>query len=497
MTFTYHDTDANAAVYTLAFTCELTGPTPTSQFDCNSGTAQFTDLTDGSYTFSVFATDPAGNADPTPATRSEERRVGTDTSIDSAIDGANTNIANGGTTPTNSITFTYHSTDANVAANPLSFTCKLTGPTPTSQFDCNSGTAQFTDLTDGSYTFSVFATDPAGNADPTPATRSEERRVGTDTSIDSAIDGANTNIANGGTTPTNSITFTYHSTDANVAANPLSFTCKLTGPTPTSQFDCNSGTAQFTDLTDGSYTFSVFATDPAGNADPTPATWTFTVEETPETIIHYAIDGANTNIANGGTTPTNSMTFTYHGTDANDAANTLTFTCTLSPYTTLFQSDCNSGTAQFTDLTDGSYTFSVFATDPAGNADPTPATWTFTVGVAPDTIIDSAIDGANKIGRASCRERMNIMTFTYHGTDANDAANTLTFTCELNAPTPTAQFEYNSGTVQLTDLTDGSYTFSVFATDPAGNADPTPATWTFTVGVAPDTIIDSAIDGAN
>src|SRR5437867_13411061 len=103
MTFTYHDTDANAAVYTLAFTCELTGPTPTSQFDCNSGTAQFTDLTDGSYTFSVFATDPAGNADPTPATWTFTVGVAPDTIIDSAIDGANTNIANGGTTDRKSV----------------------------------------------------------------------------------------------------------------------------------------------------------------------------------------------------------------------------------------------------------------------------------------------------------------------------------------------------------------------------------------------------------
>src|SRR5437867_13249011 len=91
------------------------------------------------------------------------------------------------------------------------------------------------------------------------------------------------------------MTFTYHDTDANAAVYTLAFTCELTGPTPTSQFDCNSGTAQFTDLTDGSYTFSVFATDPAGNADPTPATWTFTVDVTPPTTIIYSVNDGNSN----------------------------------------------------------------------------------------------------------------------------------------------------------------------------------------------------------
>ncbi len=201
-------------------------------------------------------------------------------------------------------------------------------------------------------------------------------------------------------------------------------------------------TATFPGLTDGDYTFSVFATDPAGNDDPTPATWDFTVAVVPDTIIDSAVDGANTAISNGGTTPTDSMTFTYHGTDANDAANTLTFTCELTGPTPSAPFDCTSGlTTQFIGLTDGDYTFSVFATDPAGNDDPTPATWDFTVAVVPDTIIDSAVDGANTAISNGGTTPTDSMTFTYHGTDANDAANTLTFTCELTGPTPSAPFD--------------------------------------------------------
>ena len=85
----------------------------------------------------------------------------------------------------------------------------------------------------------------------------------------------------------------------------------------------------FDNLIDGDYTSSVFAVDPAGNADLSPATWEFTVAVAPDTIIDDAVDGEGTSIANGGTTPTDNMTFTFHGTDGNDAPNTLTFRCEL------------------------------------------------------------------------------------------------------------------------------------------------------------------------
>ena len=54
-------------------------------------------------------------------------------------------------------------------------------------------------------------------------------------------------------------------------------------------------------MIDGDYTFSVFATDPAGNDDPSPATWDFTVAVVPDTTIDTAVDGDNNAVSNGGT----------------------------------------------------------------------------------------------------------------------------------------------------------------------------------------------------
>ena len=290
----------------------LTGPTPSSAANCTSPKS-YTGLADGSYTFSVYAVDAANNADPSPATWTFTVAVVPDTTIDSAVDGANTPIANGGTTPTDSMTFTFSGTDNNPSSD-LTFTCELTGPSAVpADTDCDPTGTTFTGLLDGDYTFSVYAVDAANNADPSPATWTFTVAVVPDTTIDSAVDGANTTIANGGTTPTDSMTFTFSGSDNNPSSE-LTFTCELTGPSAVpADTDCDPTGTTFTGLLDGDYTFSVYAVDAANNADPSPATWTFTVAVVPDTTIDSAVDGANTPIANGGTTPTDSMTFTFSG----------------------------------------------------------------------------------------------------------------------------------------------------------------------------------------
>ena len=76
----------------------------------------------------------------------------------------------------------------------------------------------------------------------------------------------------------------------------MTFTCELTGPSAVpADTDCDPTGTTFTGLLDGDYTFSVYAVDAANNADPSPATWTFTVAVVPDTTIDSAVDGANTN----------------------------------------------------------------------------------------------------------------------------------------------------------------------------------------------------------
>ena len=109
------------------------------------------------------------------------------------------------------------------------------------------------------------------------------------------------------------------------------------------------------------------------------------------------------------------------------------------------------------------------ATDPAGNTGP-PATWDWTVDtVAPTaTITDAPVDPTNDPDA----------TFTFSSPDA-----TATFTCTLDAGTPTACTSPSTAT----GLADGPHTFSVVATDPAGNTS-TPATHTWVVDTVDPTL---------
>ena len=67
------------------------------------------------------------------------------------------------------------------------------------------------------------------------------------------------------------------------------------------------------------------------------------------------------------------------------------------------------------------HNFTVAAVDGVGNEDPTPASLTWTVDTtAPDTIIDSAIDGNNNpVGNGNTTSS-NSITFTFSGIPSDD-----------------------------------------------------------------------------
>jgi RTX calcium-binding nonapeptide repeat (4 copies) len=102
----------------------LTGGTGADVFDCGHANDIVTDFTptEGD---TLVDCENATVADITPP----------DTTITSAVDGQNNAVSNGGTNPTDSITFTFTGTD-NVGVD--HFVCQLTGPTPSAAANCTS-----------------------------------------------------------------------------------------------------------------------------------------------------------------------------------------------------------------------------------------------------------------------------------------------------------------------------------------------------------------------
>jgi hypothetical protein len=247
------------------------------------------------------------------------------------------------------------------------------------------------------------------------------------------------------TSPTNSTTMSI-AFSSNEAGS--TFQCRLDGGAYAS---CTSP-ANLAGLSDGSHTFEVFATDSSSNADPTPASYTWTVDTTaPDTTITATPSN-----------PSNDSTPTFSFTSADATA---TFQCRMDGGA---YSACISP-ATFGPLADGPHTFDVRALDPLGNTDATPASFAWTIDTtAPDTNITS---------NPSDPSNDSTPTFSFSSADA-----TATFQCQVDGGGYSACTSGSS----FGPLGDGSHTFNVRAVDPAGNQDPTPASHTWTVdGAAP------------
>lgn len=179
----------------------------------------------------------------------------------------------------------------------------------------------------------------------------------------------------------------------------------------------------------------------------------------------------DTTINSGPPNPSNSnsATFTFSGTDARTKPETIaSFECSLdgSPFAT-----CTSPTTLL-GLAEGSHTFQVRARDAANNVDPTPASATWVVDtIAPDTTITTNPPLVSASANA---------TFTFTGSDVSGTG-IAGFACQLDG----GGFAACTSPTNFVGLSNGLHTFDVRATDNAGNTDPTPATFTWTINNTP------------
>jgi CSLREA domain-containing protein len=126
----------------------------------------------------------------------------------------------------------------------------------------------------------------------------------------------------------------------------------------------------------------------------------------------------------------------------------------------------------------GSFSFEVRAIDRAGNVDPTPAKYEFTIAedlLPPNTFLLET--PPNPSG--------SVAVFTFRAEDNATPAQFLEYECRLDSADPLAWLECSNPAV-YSNLTPGTHRFQVRATDGSDNIDPSPATYEWTVGVPED-----------
>ena len=248
------------------------------------------------------------------------------------------------------------------------------------------------------------------------------------------------------TTPPDTSMTARPSTPANSTTATFSFTATEAGSTFECQLDgggysiCTSP-INYSGFTEGNHTFEVRATDVAGNTDPTPASYTWTIDITAPTIAINAV-----------TSPTNATNQTITGTvEAGAIVNVATDT-TASDGAAIVSG--NTWSYNITGLVEGVNNITVTATDAAGNT----ATATSSI------TLDTTAPDTSMTARPSNPANSTSASFSFISTEAGS-----TFECQMDNGGYSACTSPGSYT-----LTDGSHTFCVKATDTAGNTDPTP-----------------------
>ncbi len=426
---------------------------------CTSSTGQsYSGLTDGSHTFTVKATDNAGNTESPGASYTW--------TVDTVA--PTTTISNPKpSNPTNSTsaTFTFSASDGG-GSGVASVQCKVDN-NPFAA--CASSTSQsYSNMTDGSHTFTVKATDNAGNTETPGASYTwvVDTTPPAAPVVTNPVNGSSTN----NTKPTVSGTAEANST----------VTVYIDGaPSGTSPVD-SSGNWSFTAtsaLPQGAHTAKAKATDAAGNTSVDSNSNTFTVDTVaPTTTI------SNPKPSN----PTNSTTatFTFSASDTGGSG-VASVQCKLdnNPFAA-----CASSTSQgYSGLTDGSHTFTVKATDNAGNTESPGASYTWVVDtIAPTTTISNP--------KPSNPTNSTSATFTFGASDGSGSG-VASVQCKVdNNPFAACT---SSTSQSYSNMTDGSHTFTVKATDNAGNTETPGASYTWVVDATPPTIsITTPANGA-
>ncbi len=311
----------------------------------------------------------------------------------------------------------------------------------------------YTELAVGPHTFRAQATDAAGNVEVEPATYSW-------TIVDGDATPPETYITNAPHLESTSAdaTFGFGATEQGVT-----YQCSLN----LHAFETCFSPHTYYNLGAGDYQFFVRAIDADGNVDPSPALWEWTLEDVvpPNTsLVELPANPSGSSTARFGFTGTDNTTF-LEGEIAE-----ITFECRLDSQSESAWSDCLSPEI-LTGLAAGLHTFQVRAIDHAGNVDPTPAeyTWSVVDGTPPNSTIDSGPTSGTQSTSA-------ILTFS-----ADEDGST--FECSLDG----AAFSPCTSPVQYTGLAVGSHELQVRATDPSGNVDLTPASYVWTIVAPPDT----------
>ena len=425
-----------------------------------------------SYTFTVLATDAAGN--------SSERAV---TLAVNDLDEVAPTVTSGATataTDENSgagqVVYTATSTDSGDVSGGVSYSLKAVDDHALFTINAATGAVTLTGNPDHetkpSYAFTVVATDAAGNATEQAVSLSVNDLDEVAPTVTSGATATAINENSGA----GQVVYTATSTDTgDVATGSTSYSLKATGDHALFTINAATGAVTLTGNPDHetkpSYAFTVVATDAAGNANEQAVSLAVNdLDEVAPTVTSGATAAAINENSGAG-----QVVYTATSTDTGDVATGSTsYSLKATGDHALFTINAATGAVTLTGNPDHetkpSYAFTVVATDAAGNATEQ------AVSLAVNDLDESAPTVTSGGTATAIDENSGAgqVVYTATSTDAGDVSGGVGYS--LKAVDDHALFTINAatGAVTLTGSPDhetqASYAFTVVATDAAGNA---------------------------
>jgi uncharacterized protein (TIGR03382 family) len=404
----------------------------------------YPDLSEGSHTVQA-----AGEVDGLQSPKSVDTYSFT---VDTTA--PNTVIVSGPSSPSNSKSATFDFNYEGTETGTVTYQCKLDTE---ADFTACLDPKTYTALSEGGHTLLVRAVDAAGNVDSSPARY--------DWTVDTLP--PDTKIVSGPPSTSNSTSATFSFDYTGTETGTVTYQCKLDAE---ADFTPCPNPKTYSGLGEGAHMLLVRAVDAAGNVDPEPASYSWAVDLTKPTV----------SIVSGPADTTRDTSATF-GFDSNEAASGATYLCRLDD--AMDFTPCPNPQT-YTGLGEGTHTLQVLAVDTAGNMSAMPAVRTWTVDTtSPDTRI---VTGPASLTRETSA------TFDF---DVVTPEAGVTYECKLDTE---ADFTPCPDPKTYSGLGEGSHTLRVRAVDAVGNADLTPATYTWAVDTLAPTapVVSPALEGA-
>ncbi|HEY4109284.1 PKD domain-containing protein [Puia sp.] len=446
VTLTGTATGTNGATIASTSWSQASGPAPATIVSVGNLITVVNALVQGTYTFRLSATDNNGQ------TASSTVKVTVNATAPApppTVDAGTTQTI---TLPTNSVTLAGTASGNSGATISSTQWTQTSGPANATIGVAGSLSTSASNLVEGTYTFTLRATDSKGQTASANVTVTVNAAALVPPTVSAGSDKTIT-------LPTNTTTLTGTAT-ANGGATISSTTwTEKSGPATATIGTASNLTTTISDLVQGTYTFTLSATDSKGQT--TKSTVTVTVNGAP--AVPPTVSAGSTQTI---TLPTNQVTLTGTATANGGATISSTYWTETSGPSAATIGTASSLTTTVSNLLQGTYTFLLTATDNRGQATTASVTVTVNSSAPPPTYTPPTVNagGAQTI-------TLPVSSATLTGTASANGGATLTTTkwTQIGGPSnATFSGGGTSLTTTVSSLVQGVYVFLLSATDNNG-----------------------------